>query len=84
MSVEEKLKKYNQTHLLKFEEELTEQERLELYNQIEELDFSYLNELNTNFVEKVFFSFKKQRNRHTFACRRNGNTPWIKQTKRQF
>jgi len=52
MSVEEKLKKYNQTHLLKFEEELTEQERLELYNQIEELDFSYLNELNKPIEDK--------------------------------
>ena len=48
----EKLKQYNQEHLLKFESELTENEKQELYNQIERLDFSYLNELNKNDATK--------------------------------
>ncbi len=42
----EKLLKYKQTHLLKFENELSEIEKQELYNQINSLDFSYLEELN--------------------------------------
>lgn len=42
----DKLKKYNQEHLLKFQNELTSTEKAELINQIENLDFSYLNELN--------------------------------------
>ena len=46
MTVKEKLEKYNQTHLLKFENELTAEEKAELYKQIEDLDFSYLEELN--------------------------------------
>ena len=46
MNTLEKLKKYNQNHLLKFESELSEKEKQELFNQIENLDFSYLNELN--------------------------------------
>ena len=46
MNINEKLKKYNQEHLLKFENELTEEQKQKLYNQIEDLDFSYLNELN--------------------------------------
>lgn len=41
-----KLKKYNQEHLLKFENELSSKEKEELKNQIESLDFSYLEELN--------------------------------------
>ncbi len=43
----EKLKRYNQTHLLKFEPELTENQKKELHQQIEKLDFSYLDELNS-------------------------------------
>ncbi|MBO5954526.1 MAG: UTP--glucose-1-phosphate uridylyltransferase [Clostridia bacterium] len=46
MKYMEKLIKYNQQHLLKFENELTESEKQELYNQIDNLDFSYLEELN--------------------------------------
>lgn len=46
MNIKEKLEKYNQKHLLKFENELTESEKQELYTQIESLDFSYLEELN--------------------------------------
>ena len=42
----EKLEKYNQKHLLQFENELTESEKQELYSQIETLDFSYLDELS--------------------------------------
>ncbi len=42
----EKLIKYNQNHLLKFENELSETEKQELHNQINSLDFSYLEELN--------------------------------------
>ena len=44
----EKLERYNQQHLLKFENELTEQEKQALYSQIENLDFSYLDELNNS------------------------------------
>jgi len=46
MNVKEKLKKYNQDHLLKFEKELTKQEKIKLYSQIEGLNFEYLKELN--------------------------------------
>jgi len=46
MNIKEKLEKYNQKHLLKFENELTESEKQELYTQIESLDFSYLEELD--------------------------------------
>lgn len=46
MNLIEKLTKYKQQHLLKFESELSESEKQELYKQIETLDFSYLNELN--------------------------------------
>lgn len=42
----EKLIKYKQEHLLRFENELTESEKQELHSQIEDLDFSYLEELN--------------------------------------
>jgi len=48
MKAIEKLKKYNQTHLLKFANELNEKEKQELFNQIESLDFSYLDELNNH------------------------------------
>lgn len=41
----EKLKKFNQMHLLAFENELSNTEKEKLHQQIEELDFSYLNEL---------------------------------------
>ena len=41
----DKLEKYNQKHLLRFENELNENEKQELYNQINNLDFSYLDEL---------------------------------------
>ena len=41
----EKLKAYNQEHLLQFEDELTKNQKQELHNQISKLDFSYLNEL---------------------------------------
>ena len=46
MHIEEKLKKYNQEHILKFENELTPIQKEKLYNQIEELNFEYLDELN--------------------------------------
>ena len=45
MNYLEKLKKYNQNHLLKFENELSEEEKAALHKQIEELDFSYLEQL---------------------------------------
>lgn len=45
MKVIEKLNRLNQKHLLKFENELNEKEKQELYKQIENLDFSYLEEL---------------------------------------
>ena len=40
MTIKDKLKKYNQEHLLKFENELSNNEKDALYNQIEEIDFS--------------------------------------------
>lgn len=46
MDIKEKLNKYNQQQLLNFENELTENEKSALYEQIEGLDFSYLEELN--------------------------------------
>ncbi len=46
MTYLEKLKKYKQMHLLRFENELTEQEKQALHSQIEKTDFSYLDELN--------------------------------------
>lgn len=45
MDIKEKLEKYNQQQLLKFENELTEEEKEKLYSQIDSLDFSYLEEL---------------------------------------
>ena len=44
----DKLKKYNQEHLLKFVNELSGDEKKGLYNQIESLDFSYLDEIGKN------------------------------------
>lgn len=41
--IKEKLEKWGQTQLLKFENKLTEEEKTALYKQIEGLDFSYLN-----------------------------------------
>ena len=53
MSVLEKLTNNHQEHLLKFENQLTTEQKQKLYKQIEELDFSYLNELNkTETVEE--------------------------------
>ena len=52
MNTLEKLKKYNQNHLLKFESELSEKEKQELFKQIESLDFSYLNELNKSEIKQ--------------------------------
>lgn len=42
----EKIEKYNQKHVLRFENELEESEKQTLYNQINKIDFSYLDELN--------------------------------------
>lgn len=42
----EKIERYNQHQILRFENELSIKEKHELYNQINSLDFSYLNELN--------------------------------------
>lgn len=49
-----KLKKYNQMHVLKFEDKLDKEEREKLYSQIDELDFSYLDSLNKKEVVKKF------------------------------
>jgi len=46
MNYIEKLVKYKQEHLLQFEDELTNKQKEKLHNQIEGLDFSYLEELN--------------------------------------
>ncbi len=48
MNIKEKLNKYNQQQLLNFENELSEDEKKALYEQIAGLDFSYLDELNKN------------------------------------
>ena len=47
-----KLNKYGQEHLLKFENELTSQEKLDFFAQINNTDFSYLDELYKEAVEK--------------------------------
>lgn len=52
MNIFDKLEKYNQSHLLKFENTLSNQEKQELYSQIETLDFSYLEELNSVETKK--------------------------------
>ena len=41
-----KIEKYNQKQLLRFEAELSEEQKKKLYEQIDGLDFSYLDELN--------------------------------------
>lgn len=46
-----KLKQYNQMQLLKFENELSITEKQNLYNQIMDLDFDYLSELNKTPVK---------------------------------
>ena len=48
----DKLKKYNQMHILKYEQELNAKEKKELYNQIETLDFSYLECFNKKEEKK--------------------------------
>jgi len=45
MNYIQKLTKYKQEHLLYFENELNNEEKATLHNQIENLDFSYLDEL---------------------------------------
>lgn len=52
MSIIKKLTQYKQEQLLKFENELNEEEKSKLHNQIEELDFSYLNELRKKHEQK--------------------------------
>lgn len=47
-----KLKKYNQMHILAYENELTEEQKYNLYNQINNIDFSYLDELNKSKEKK--------------------------------
>ena len=46
MNYIQKLTKYKQEHLLRFENELSAEEKEKLHNQIETLDFSYLDELS--------------------------------------
>ncbi len=48
----EKLKKYNQMHVLKYENELNADERALLHNQIERLDFSCLEDLQLKRGDK--------------------------------
>ncbi len=43
--IKDKLEKYGQQHLLRFENQLSEEEKEGLYSQIENLDFSYLDTL---------------------------------------
>ena len=57
MNIKEKLKNYNQEHLLRFENNLSDIEKFSLNMQIEKLDFSYLNELNKKQdKQKTLFS----------------------------
>ena len=60
MNTKEKLKLYNQEHLLKFENELSNEQKQKLRNQIDSLNFEYLTELNkTNeHQEKVITPIK--------------------------
>ena len=51
MNYIQKLTKYKQEHLLRFEKDLSPSERLELYTQIENTDFSYLDELNKQHTQ---------------------------------
>ena len=50
--ISDKLNKYAQNQLLRFENELNSQEKLELFEQINNTDFSYLDELFNKTVEK--------------------------------
>lgn len=46
MNIKNILSKYEQSHLLKYESELDEKEKLTLYKQIENIDWSFLDSLN--------------------------------------
>ena len=48
----EKLKKYNQEHLLQFEDELSDEEKNSLYQQILDTDFSYLSKMNEKVIKE--------------------------------
>ena len=50
--IKNKLKKYNQIHLLKFYKELNKEDKKALKNQIKELDFSYLEALGQEETNK--------------------------------
>jgi len=54
MNYIQKLTKYKQEHLLYFENELNNEEKATLHNQIENLDFSYLDELKENKIKSEF------------------------------
>lgn len=57
MEALEKVKKYNQEHLLKYKDELSDDEFSELIKQIDNTDFSYLDELNqTNKTQELNIS----------------------------
>ncbi len=53
MVIKQKLKQYGQEHLLRFENNLSQNEKDKLYTQIQKLDFSYLNELNKKQEENT-------------------------------
>ena len=57
--VEEKLKKYNQEHLLDFFNELSEVEQNELLDQIENIDFDLINTLYDLTKKKIDFGEEK-------------------------
>ena len=50
--IKEILNKYNQEHLLNFYEDLTNEEKEKLLNQIEKIDFELVNRLYKNIIEK--------------------------------
>jgi len=58
-SAEELLKKYNQEHILKFYEELSDKEKQELLNQIENMDFEQINDLYNLTKQTITFAEQK-------------------------
>lgn len=54
-----KLKKYNQEHLLNFYEKLEEEEKQKILNQIENIDFEQVNNLYEKTQEKIEFGDAK-------------------------
>lgn len=52
MEVTKKLEKYNQKHILQFQEQLSQEQKAEFFEQIQNTDFSYLDELKNKSTKK--------------------------------